>query len=288
MTFSATVIPRFRQVSCKYALHGALRVFSMAVIQALRQAPGALVRTPVLVVPALVLYIFSVPELVLRPTNPALASVFSMGTTGLLLLVVPFYMGGMVGMADEALDGQSSLRTFLDHGKASFVQVLVGYLLLMVVNVVLFGGLLVVGFAGLFAVVFEGGTLALVGLGLIAAVLVFAYLLITFLFQFYAQAIVLEERTAIDGLRRSYRVVRTNLRSTVGYTAVVFLISLTFGVVFGGLGLLTTPEAATMYGLPVLSTGGLVAAGLVVTFVGSVISTFHLVYAVSFYRLVTR
>lgn len=260
----------------------------MAVIQALRQAPGALVRTPLLVVPALALYIFSVPELVLRPTNPALASVFSTVMTGLLLLVVPYYMGGMVGMADEALDGWSSLGAFLDYGKANFVQVLVGYLLLMVVNVVLFGLLFVVGFGALVAFVFEGGTLALVGLGLIAAVLVFAYLLITFLFQFYAQAIVLEERTAIDGLRRSYHVVRTNLRSTVGYTAVVFLISLTFGVVFGGLGLLTAPEAATMYGLPVLSTGELVAAGLVVTFVGSVISTFHLVYAVSFYRLVTR
>lgn len=260
----------------------------MAVIQAFRQAPDALVRAPALVVPPLILFLLQAPTLVLQSTNPMLASTVSTMAAGFLLLVVPFYMGGMVGMADEALDGQSTLRAFLAHGKANFVQILVAYLLLMVLYVVVGGILFVVGFGALLAVVFQGGTLVLVGFGLVAVLIVFVYLLTVFLIQFYAQAIVLEERTAIDALRRSYRVVRSNLLAALGYTGVASGLGAVLGTVIGVLSLLTTPEAAAIYGLPVLSTGELIGFWLVATLVGSAISAFLLVYSVSFFRLVTR
>lgn len=260
----------------------------MAVLQALRQSPGALIRTPALVVPALILFLFQVPQLVLQSTNPLLASVVSLGISLLLLIFVPFFQGGMVGMADEALDSQSSLSAFVDHGKANYVQILIAYLLIMVVNVILGGILFVVGFGALLSGALELGTVALATLGIVAAIIALIYLLIAFLIQFYAQAIVLEDYTAIDGLKRSYSVVRSNLLATVGYMVLAITISGVLALGYGGLSLLTTPETATTLGLPVLSTGGLIGVGLVMTLIGSVISTFLLVYSASFYRFINQ
>ncbi|MFC6825004.1 hypothetical protein [Halopelagius fulvigenes] len=260
----------------------------MAVLQAFRRSPGALVRSPALLVPAFVLFLFQVPQLVLQSTSPLLASVVSLGASLLLLLAIPFFQGGMVGMADEALDGRSSLSAFLAHGKANYVQILVAYLLVVVVNFVLGAVLVAVGFGALLSGAFHLGTLALVTLGIVAAVLVIIYLLLAFFIQFYAQAIVLEGYSAVDGLKRSYSVVRSNLGATFGYMVLAFVISVVLGLSYGGLSLLTTPEAAAEFGLPVLSTGGLVGVGLVMTLVGSVVSAFLLVYSVAFYRLVTR
>lgn len=260
----------------------------MAVLQALRQVPGALIRTPALIVPALVLFIFQIPQLVLQSTNPLLASVVSLGASLLFLIFVPFFQGGMVGMADEALNGQSSLSAFVAHGKANYVQILIAYLLVMVVNFILGGILFVVGFGALLSGVLQLGTVALATLGVVAAIVALIYLLIAFLIQFYAQAIVLEKYTAIDGLKRSYSVVRSNLLATVGYMVLAFIIGGLLGLLFGGLSLLTTPEAATTFGLPALSTGGLIGVVLVMKLVGAVVSAFLSVYSVSFYRLITQ
>ncbi|WP_313692297.1 hypothetical protein [Halorarum halobium] len=260
----------------------------MAVIKALRRSPGALLGTPGLVVPAIVLFLFQVPQLVLQSSHPLLASLVSLGGSLLLLVFVPFFQGGMVGMADEALDGRSSLGTFLAAGKANYLQILIAYVLILVVNAVLGGILFVAGFGALLSGVLELGTAALAVLGIVAAVVALVYLLIAFFIQFYAQAIVLEGDSAIEGLKRSYGVVRSNLLATAGYMVVAFLVSGVLGVVFGGLSLLTTPETATTLGLPALSTGAILAVALAMTVVGAAISAFLLVYSVAFYRLIAR
>ena len=260
----------------------------MAVVQALRQSPGVLIRTPALVVPMLILFLLDIPQLVLQTTNPLLASMVSMGFSVLLFVFIPFFQGGMVGMADEARVGESSVCAFLAHGTANFLQLFIAYLLVTVVYVILGGILFAVIFGALLTGVLEGSTLVLVGLGLLATLFVFVMLLISFLIQFHVQAIVLEEYTVIEGLKRSYRVVRSNLRATVGYTAVAIVVGSVLGVVFGVLGLLTTPEAATSLGVPVLSIGGLIGVGLVATLIAAVISAFLYVYSVCFYRLITQ
>lgn len=257
----------------------------MVVLQALRRSPSALARVPALVVPALVLFLFQAPQMALQSTNPVLATALSLGASLLMLVFVPFFQGGMIGMADEALDGRSSLGAFLAHGKANYVQILVAYLLVLAVNFVLGGALFAVGFGALLSGAFDAGTLTLAVLGVVGLLVVLAYLLVAFVIQFYAQAIVIDGYSAVDALKHSYGVVRSNLRATLGYTLVAMVVGGGLGLAFGGLSLLTTPEAAA-YGLPVLSTGAQVGVGLVAAIVGAVFSAFLLVYSVSFYRLV--
>lgn len=260
----------------------------MTVLQALRRSPSALVRVPTLVVPALVLFALQFPQLVLQSTSPLVASVVSLGASLLMLVVLPFFQGGLVGMADEALDGDSSLGAFVEYGKANYVQILIAYLVVLVVNFVLGFVLFFVGVGAVLSGVFELSTAALVVLGLVALVVALAYAVFAFLVQFYGHAIVLEGYSAIDGLKRSYGVVRSNLRAALGYTLLAMVVGAVFGLLFGGLSVLTTPEAARVYGLPVLSTGGIVTVAVVLTVVGAVFSSFFVVYSVAFYRLVTR
>ncbi|WP_211290191.1 DUF7847 domain-containing protein [Natrinema ejinorense] len=259
----------------------------MAVVQALRRSPGALVRTPALVVPAIVLLAFQLPQVLLQSTRPLLASVLSLGASVLLLVAAPFFQGGMIGMADEALEGRSSLGTFVAAGKAHYVQILIAYLLLLVVNMILGVVFFFAGFVALLFGLAELGALPVVVLGGVAAIVALIYLVFLFFLQFYAQAIVIDGETALDGLKRSYRVVRSNLLATIGYMLAAVVGGGLVGLFVGGLSMLATPEAAEL-GLPVLSTGGLIAAGAVATLISSVVSAFLLVYSVSFYRLVTQ
>ena len=259
----------------------------MAVLQALRRSPTALRRVPLLVVPTLVLFVFQFPQLLLQSTNPLLASVVSLGASLLMLVLLPFLQAGLIGMADEALDGDSSLQAFIAYGKANYGQVLIAYLLVLIVNSVLGGILFAVGIGAVLSGVFELSTLALGVLGLIALVVALAYVVFAFFIQFYGQAIVLEDYSGIDGLKRSYSVVRSNLRAALGYLLLGLVFGGGVGLLFGGLSILTTPEAARMYGLPVLSISGIAAVGVVLTVVGAVFSTFFVVYSVAFYRIIT-
>lgn len=258
----------------------------MAVVQALRQSPGALARTPALVVPAVVLFLLQLPQMALQSVDPLVASVVSLGLSGVFVLVVPLFQAGMVGMADEALDGRSSLSAFLSHGTANYVQVLVAYLLLVAANFVLGGALFAVGIAALVSGALSDGTAALAALGVVATLVAIAYLLVAFFVQFYAQAIVIDGCGAVDGLKRSYGIVRSNLLPTAGYTGLAAVFGGLFGLVFGGFAALTTPEVAATYGLPELSTPGVVGGWLALTAFGAAFSTLLLVFSVAFYRLV--
>jgi hypothetical protein len=100
----------------------------MAVLSALRRTPGALQRNPILFVPVLVITLFQVPQLVLQSINPLLASVVSLEFSLIFILVKPFFQAGIIGMADEALDGRTSLESFLREGKVNYVSVLVACL----------------------------------------------------------------------------------------------------------------------------------------------------------------
>jgi len=184
----------------------------MAVLNALRRTPSALRRNPVLLVPILALSLIQVPQLALQAVDPLLSSIVSLGMSLVFLVVMPFFHGGLIAMADEALDGRTALQTFVDDGKANYVSLLVAYLALMAVNfalrmvaffVALFGGIFVLGGGGL-----ESASLAvLAAIGIVVAIVVLLYLLVLFFLQFYGQAIVLEDMGAVDGsntARRSF------------------------------------------------------------------------------------
>ncbi|MFC7028392.1 hypothetical protein ACFQH8_15040 [Halomicroarcula sp. GCM10025710] len=227
----------------------------MAVLNALRRTPSALRRNPVVLVPILVISLFQVPQLALQAVNPLLSSVVSLGVSLVFLVVMPFFQGGMIGMADEALTGRTALQTFVEDGKSHYVSILVAYLALVAVNfalgmvaffIALFGGIFVIGSGGL-----ESANIAvLVVVGIIVAAVVLLYLLALFFVQFYGQAIVLEDMGAVDGLKHSVSVVRQHVVSVLGYSILVGILGGVFGGVFGILSLLLSPESAATLPLP--------------------------------------
>ena len=261
----------------------------MAVLNALRRTPGALQRNPVLFVPVLVIVLFQVPQLVLQTIDPLLASVVSLGFSLVFIVVIPFFQGGIVGMADEALDGRTSLDSFLREGKSNYVSLLVAYLLLLAVNFAIgIVGFLVALFGGV-ALLADGGgpnPTALVIIGVIVALLVLAYLVVVFFVQFYGQAIVIDDLGAVDGFRHSYTAVRRNLASTLGYSVLVGVLGGLAGGVFAVASMLVSPRSTAVLPLPQLSVAGTAGVALLLVVLGALFGGFFGVYSVAFYRTI--
>jgi hypothetical protein len=222
----------------------------MAVFSAFRAALGSLGRNPILVVVAGLYGLLQVPQMVAQGVHPLLSSVVSLGMLPVVLLVAPFVFAGLIAMAAEAIDGTTSFDTLIERGKRHYVSVLGAYLVLVAVNFVL---LFVV-----FAVVFVGGVVfirqstpdpaLLAGVGVVLAVLVLAYLVVAFFLQFFAHAIVLDGQGAVDGLKQSVHVVRTNLLATFGYSLVVGVLGGVAGVVAAVLSMVASAGASTQFG----------------------------------------
>ncbi|MBX0302428.1 hypothetical protein [Haloarcula salinisoli] len=140
------------------------------------------------------------------------------------VLALPFVLGGFLAMATTALrDGDPSLRSFVHAGGTNYLR-LVGGLVLFVFGL---GAVLTVvmtlSFAPIVLVALAGGAdFAAMGASLGAVVAIVgsvAALAAGFLFlQFFAPAIVVEDRSVADSFRRSVGLVRRKLASAVGFT----------------------------------------------------------------------
>ena len=263
----------------------------MAVLKALKQSPGALWRNPVLLVPILILVLFQAPMFATEFIDPILAAVLSVGFSLVFVVLMPFFQGGIIGMAEEALSGKTSLRTFFGAGKSNYISIFGAYLLILAINVVIWFGFVLFMFFGVGAAYLSGdGTsaapiLVVAGGGLLLALLFFLFI---FFIQFYSQAIVLDGVGAIDGIKRSYSVVRSNLLATFGYSILVGIIGGIFGLFISVISILVSPRALTAMDLPTLPLEwllGFAGIGAVLTLV---IGTFLAIYSVSFYETVTE
>lgn len=265
----------------------------MAVLNALRRTPSALLRNPSLFVPIVIVMLFQVPQLILQSVNPLLSGLISLGSSLLFIVIMPFFQGGLIGMADEALDGHTSLQTFVADGKSNYVSILVAYLALMAINFVL-------GMIGFFVAI-AGGVLFLESggvesanitvlaiVGVVVAIVVLLYLLVIFFAQFYGQAIVLDDLGAVDGFKRSFSAVRHHLVSTLGYTVLGGIVGGLVGLIFGAASTLMSPQSAPMFHLPEPSLPIVVAVGCIVLVGGTLFGGFFTVFSVSFYRTITR
>lgn len=104
----------------------------MAALQSLSPAVRNCIANPVLVIVAAAFALLQMPQLLVQqPEAPLLAAGVSLLMSGLLLVVLPFYQGGILGMADEARNADTSLSTFLAVGKTNYVSLLLAYLLLI-------------------------------------------------------------------------------------------------------------------------------------------------------------
>jgi len=262
----------------------------MTVLRSLRRGLGGLRRNPILFVPPFVLMLIEIPQLLLQRSDPLHSLVVSLLVMLVVLFVLPFFQGGMVGMAAEALDGRTSLATFTREGRANYVSLFVAYLVLIAINFVLGIVLFIaslVAVIGLFQAgsVHVGATTPLVA-GVIFAAIFLVYLVVLFFIQFYAQAIVLDDAGATSGFVRSYSLVRQHILSTVGFTVVLLVVGGLLGAVFGAVSILVTPQPYTTLSLPHPSTGVLVGVLIGVLAVGTFVGGFFATYSVAFYRAI--
>ena len=213
----------------------------MLAVSALRDSVDILRRNPVMFAAAALYAAVQLPGIALQASGETLLQLASSGYNLLLVFVVPFFVGGLVAMAFEGLDGSTSLSRLGSAGRDHYLSLLAVTLLFAIVSLLV---VLVVGLvaAGLLAVLvlagivgpsgFEPGSLlflAVVGVSILVPGAIL--LAIGFLIQFYAQAVVIEDRDALDSLRRSVAVVRDNLLAVLGFDAV----GIAIGAIVGGL-----------------------------------------------------
>lgn len=222
------------------------------------------------------------------------AAVVSLPLSAVTLLVSPFFMGGLLSMAYEGLDGVSRIETFVEGGKANYLRLLGAMVLFVVLLfVVVFVSVLA---AGVVAVVVAGASVTGgsvmsdpgLGLGIVAlfGIVVFLAVLVpVFFLQFYGAAVVVSDLGIVAAFKRSAGLVRRNLVSTLGYTAIAILVGFVSGfaavvpTLFGN----TTGSAAATGVLPEVGTGVLVAAMAVSLVVTTVISAFGATFQIAFY-----
>ncbi|WP_137286966.1 DUF7847 domain-containing protein [Halorussus salinisoli] len=264
----------------------------MGVVSSLSVAVEMLKRNPVLFVAGLVVALVNGVAAGGQMLSSGMTSVvWSFGSFAIQLGSL-FFVAGAYGMAAEAIDGTTRLETFLSEGKDNFADALAATLLLVVAMVAAFVVVAVVAMVAVVAVLAGGsGTgfsteifvLAMTGIYLLA-------LLPLFFLQFYLPAVVVSDRTPADALKQSYRLVRHNLLSTLGFDAVVAAVMVVGSLPTIWLYTEFTDSMAmgaatpTMYPYADLSptvVGTYLAATVVL---GTVTGTFFYAYQVAFYE----
>lgn len=124
----------------------------MTIAPSLDEGIGALRANPIIVAVVTFLSLVQLPMQFAPVVDPPGSGSLSILFSGVTLLVVPFILGGLIGMADEALNSGTSLRTFVVSGHQHYLSILGAYLLLII-------GTVFVGFMASFA-----STIVMVGL----------------------------------------------------------------------------------------------------------------------------
>lgn len=212
----------------------------------------------------------------------------------LAVLLGPFFLGGLIGMALEALEGSTtSLGRLVESGRASYVSLLGASLLL---GTLLFAVTFVGMFVAMFGVVFgfaavgaESGAMAIAAVGiavlLVLAVMAVAFVLFMFL-QFFNTAIVVDGARAFESFSRSISLVRSNLRSVVGYSLLWIAVSLVaFAPVMGLEFVLFEPGLAAV---EAQTAARAAVAGLTVLLTGLLYSYLYAVHTSYYTRLGAR
>lgn len=263
----------------------------MAVFTSLGRVPDALARNPVLFVPVAGYLLLLLPEFFAGSLSPQLQSSLSLVWTLLTLVLPPFYVGGLLSMVDEALDGDTRLGTFLDGGKGNYVQLLIGYVILGAVNMVIGVVIVIVAIVGFVVVLGSDGlgsasSATLAVLGVVGLLIVLAYLALNFFLQFYSQAIVIDGDTAIAAFKHSISLVRGNLLAAFGFMLVHGIIGFVGVVPLVLVSFAQTPTLTELVAVPRLSVPVLVVVAVVGLLLATAASAVTATYSVAFYRTI--
>ena len=151
--------------------------------------------------------------------------------TALVYLAMPFFFGGLCAMANEGIRGRTTLGTLLLGGRRYYLKLFIATILFFALTYLVALVIGVVGFGVVLAAVFVVDPTSVplptvIGLGVVVTSLLVAVPL--FFLQFYVPAVVVSDSDVIESLKRSYRVVRSNLLATLGFDA-VYLVVMTVG-----------------------------------------------------------
>jgi len=159
--------------------------------------------------------------------NPLLAY----PATGVVYLLLPFFVGGLVAYVAASMTETPSFGQFLAAGRDHYVGLLLGGLLLGVVTLVLYVLVAIVFFVAVvlvfgFALNTGLGTATLLVVALLSLVGFLVVLVPWFLSQFFPAAMVLDGDGVADSFRRSLSLVRANVLSVLGFDLLAFVIGL--------------------------------------------------------------
>lgn len=269
----------------------------MAAIRSLQPALRSLVRNPILLVVTGAVGILQLPQLLAPTTGPLLSTVISLGMSGVLLLFLPFYQGGILGMGDEARNGSTSIGTLIEVGKSNYVSLLLSYVVVLAIAVafgIIVGLLTVVGGIGL---IVGGGqsspgflavspAILAVG-GIVSLLLVVGYLGTMVFIQFYGHEIVLNDAAVAEAFTGSIGLVRNNLLSTIGYSLIIFGGGGLIGAISAATSFLVAPQEPFQSFVPELSLPLVIGAAVVSLLATAVLGAFYATYSVTFYRELT-
>ena len=259
----------------------------MAAIRSLKPAIGSLVRNPIIIVVAAVIGLLQLPQVLVPSTSPLLATAVSVGVSGLLLFVLPFYQGGIIGMADDARTGTTSIGTLIAAGKSNYVSLLLSSVVVVAIAIA-FGVVVAIGaVVGGVGIVASGGQPSpaiLAVVGLIGLLVLGGYLGVMVCIQFYAHEIVLNDAAVADGFTDSVSLVRENLLSAIGYSLLLFVGGGVIGGLSGAASILLSPQPPLQSMLPELSLPATVGVGLVSILATALLGAFYATYSVTFYR----
>lgn len=261
----------------------------MAVIQALKRTPATVLGHPIVFVAVLLYGLFvtllQIPQLLIQQ-EPLLTSVLSLVTVGVTIFVYPFLWGGLLGITNDAASGHSpSARRFVAHGRSFYLSILGAYLLVYAIFVVL-GLVIAIAFiaGGVAFVLTDGGGVGIAIIALLGLLFLAIYLAVMVVVQFFLHAIVIEGTRAIEGVKRSLGVVRSNLLSAFGHVLVVFAGSFLVAIPYIGAQFWLFPPAMPGEAVTMPDPGVAVAAFGGATLFGALVGTFLLVFTVYVYR----
>ena len=266
----------------------------MAVVQALQAASNALRRNPIIIGLLIIISLLQLPTQLVQIADPIASTAINAVYSLAFIIATPFIFGGAIGIADEALDGRTSFDTFVDTGKRYYKSMFGAYLLVIGAGIGLsivasLISIAVVAVMGIASGGMSGGmTPMLIGMFLTGTAVFLLVLFVPLFFvQFYGQAIVLDEESAVSGFQHSFGLVRQNLISVFGYSVLVFVGGLFFGLLVSIPSTLLSLQATQVpisVPLPELS----LTVTVVLTFVGNIVfgilGSLFLVFSVAFYR----
>jgi len=261
----------------------------MVTVSAFKDGFAALRANPVLLVAGLLVGGGSQLQYVEHLIDSPLLSA---GVSLAWLIVFPFVLGGFIGIAQAAIEGRdASLSLFFTAARTCYIRLLLGTVLFVLFVLGTAIGLGLVGF------VLGIGSMALGAIHEMAAfaagvgsllVWLLSILVVIMFVQFYDAAIVIENRGVTDSFRRSVALVRSNLKSVVGFS-LVWIVLLNAFLVPEYLLQLTVTDAGAADVLPVglgVPLAVLLPIGLALSAVG--FAYFYTVYTAYYLRLIAE